>query len=367
MNKASLALNNLPNIANKTGWPWSEQSLVPDNLAKELPKISIITPSFNQGRYLEETIRSIVLQNYPNYQLIIIDAGSTDETLDVIRKYEPWISYWVSEKDRGQSHAILKGLDQVTGDIVNWINSDDICAPGAFYAIASAFDLKKYDVLCGRCNFIEDTIDNVVLRDERMGVSNDVGNTLITRNINQPSAFFRAEVMKMLRVDEQFHYAMDLDMWFRYIITKGQTRVKLVDDLLTFFRLHGASKSVAEADKFQNDINKVYYNILLGAKQPRNILFFAQSIIQDFHKFVPVPYTINIPIKELNSFFSSFAFRAAQFYYEKGKYDEARTALKLGVESDIAEQFKNTHLPLIQRLQLPNSVISVLRRVKNWM
>lgn len=115
----------------KSGWPWTDValSIVPPN-GVEYPKITLVTPSFNQGEFIEETIRSVLLQNYPNLEYIIIDGGSTDDTVAIIKKYEKYISYWISEKDKGQSEAINKGLKIATGEIFNWLNSDDYYAPG---------------------------------------------------------------------------------------------------------------------------------------------------------------------------------------------------------------------------------------------
>src|SRR4029077_16981552 len=104
------------------------------------PKISIVTPSFNQGRFLEETILSVLNQNYPNLEYIVIDGGSTDETVEVIRRYEDRIPFWVSEKERGQVHAINKGLEKCTGDIFGFVNSDDVYLPGTFAAVAQYFE-----------------------------------------------------------------------------------------------------------------------------------------------------------------------------------------------------------------------------------
>src|SRR4051794_29425295 len=103
------------------------------------PKISVITPSFNQAPFLEETILSIINQDYPNLEYIVIDGGSTDKSVDIIRKYEEKITFWVSEKDNGQSEAINKGFEKATGDIVCWINSDDILLPHALIKVANFF------------------------------------------------------------------------------------------------------------------------------------------------------------------------------------------------------------------------------------
>jgi len=109
----------------------------------------LITPSFNQGADIEETIRSVLLQGYPNLEYIIIDGGSSDETVDIIKKYAPWITYWVSEPDQGQSDAINKGLARATGEWVNWLNSDDFLLPGALSALVAAGELNSRRILAG--------------------------------------------------------------------------------------------------------------------------------------------------------------------------------------------------------------------------
>jgi len=103
-------------------------------------KISILMPSYNQGPYLEAAIRSVLTQDYPNKELIVIDGGSTDESREIIKRYESELAYWVSEPDRGQAHALNKGLAHATGDIVGWLNSDDCYLPGAFRRVARAFE-----------------------------------------------------------------------------------------------------------------------------------------------------------------------------------------------------------------------------------
>ena len=293
------------------------------------PKISIITPSFNQGRYLEETILSIISQDYPNYELIIIDAGSSDNTVEVIRKYEPWITYWVSEKDRGQSHAIRKGLAQATGDIINWINSDDLCAPGAFYHIAAEFDLGTHDVLCGYCDYFLNDIEHLDKRNERMGVFATVGDTLLRCHMNQPSTFFKASVFRDLDIDEDFHYTMDVDLWYRYLLMAGQSRIMLSDKLLTYFRLHSTSKTVSEFDKFEGDVTKVYYNVLASLRQPAALLDFVKLTIPDLSNFKPKKYRIGVSVDEVKVFIRNHAWRAMIYYNEIRDYRSAQECLRI--------------------------------------
>src|SRR5438552_11628422 len=119
-----------PPPSGKTGWPWTEESVPSpngDEPAGGAPtRVSIITPSFNQGRFIEETIRSILLQGYPNLEYFVFDGGSTDNSVEIIKKYSPWIDFWVSEPDRGQSAAINRGLRMGSGSHATWINSDDM-------------------------------------------------------------------------------------------------------------------------------------------------------------------------------------------------------------------------------------------------
>jgi len=140
-------LNDLPSsFTGKVGWPWTEESpqlsdTMPDG--RPWPKISIVTPNYNYGQFLEETIRSVLLQGYPNLEYIIIDGGSTDNSIEIIKKYEKWLAYWISEPDRGQSHAINKGLKMASGEWFNWINSDDLLMPHALKTLIKISQIAK--------------------------------------------------------------------------------------------------------------------------------------------------------------------------------------------------------------------------------
>jgi glycosyltransferase involved in cell wall biosynthesis len=322
-----------------------------------LPKISIITPSFNQGNFLEETILSVITQEYPNYELLIIDGGSVDNTSDVINKYKDYITYWVSEKDRGQSHAIQKGLERVTGDIVNWINSDDLLAPGALYAIAREFDLSRFDVLCGYCDYFINTLDKLDKRNERMKLFDTVGHTLLNVHINQPSTFFKTSVLKALSVDEQFRYTMDVDLWYRFLLEKGHQKVQFSDSLLSYFRLHDKSKTVAENPYFLDEIHRVFYNIAKALNLSPVIINYLLTNVQSSNNFSPRPYVIGVPREELREFIRGVAWAGLAHYNSAGNKKAARECLSIAYNH--GQQISNVFLrQVVRQYLMPSFFIS---------
>ena len=237
----------------RVGWPWTGGTKLPKNVPnpKSLPRISIVTPSYGQGEFIEETIRSVLLQGYPNLEYIVMDGASKDNTVEIVKKYEEYLAYWVSEQDRGQSHAINKGIDRCTGEIFNWVNSDDVLMPGALWAVADAWSKKPGCIVSGDTEFFD---DSGVLRCEKAS-----GQTL--HNFvrfweadgfgwSQPSTFVPLFDLKALGgIREDLRYCMDYNMMVR-LLQKG-TEVVYANETLALFRLHSASKTVGEKRDFR--------------------------------------------------------------------------------------------------------------------
>lgn len=217
----------------------------------ELPKISVITPSYNQGQFIEETITSVLDQNYPNLEYIIIDGGSKDESVDTIKKYESQLSYWVSEPDKGQTDAINKGLHKATGEIVAWLNSDDIYEPGTLHKIAEAYEANPdAEVFLGDVqSFFPDGRTEVwVNQFEPEDFMNRV-------SIHQPGVFWKRELHDRYGfLDESFYYLMDYDLWARLMFN---CRLVKLDSVLTRFRVHDEAKTGQNPIGLYDDYRRV--------------------------------------------------------------------------------------------------------------
>jgi glycosyltransferase involved in cell wall biosynthesis len=181
-----------------------------------LPKVSIVTPSYNQARFLERTILSVLNQGYPNLEYIIIDGGSTDGSVDIIRKYEKHLTYWESQPDRGQSHAINKGFERATGDYVGWQNSDDLYYPGALIKLARVAARRKPPIINGHL-FIADA-DNKIFRQVYYTPMDRRKLTVVKASIPNQVALFRRDVLERHGfLKEEMRYCMDLELWSRLL------------------------------------------------------------------------------------------------------------------------------------------------------
>jgi len=182
----------------------------------QLPIISIVTPSYNQGSYLEETILSVLEQGYPALEFFIFDGGSTDGSLDIIQKHQDQLTFWESKPDRGQSHAINKGFRMASGEIVAWLNSDDLLAPGALKVVAQAWQQNPgVGLITGQTEIIDQAgkpTGNI------FGSEPNVINSLLSSEnpVSQPSTFFSTSALKEVGfLDETLHMSMDWDLWLR--------------------------------------------------------------------------------------------------------------------------------------------------------
>lgn len=205
-----------------------------------MPKFSIITPSFNQAAYLEETILSVINQNYKDFEYIIIDGGSEDGSREIIKKYEKHLAYWVSVKDSGQSEAINKGLRVAKGTIITWLNSDDVFEPRALERAAAMFDddSSAFAIHGKSIVFGEGIKDNLVGPDEDL-LPHEY---LPFMRFPQPSSFFRKEVFDACQpLDEALHYSMDFELVVKAVLL-GYA-FKRSNIVFSRYRLHNQSKS----------------------------------------------------------------------------------------------------------------------------
>jgi glycosyltransferase involved in cell wall biosynthesis len=213
----------------------------------DLPLVSIVTPSFNQGRFLEATIQSVLAQDYPRVEYLVIDGGSTDDSVAVIRQYVDRLAYWHSQPDRGQAHAVNQGLGRATGDILGWLNSDDLLAPGTVQKAVRVFQSQpEIDVVYGRLARIDDAgrpVPTPVLPKDRVefGLNFVIGECIV----NQPGAFWRRRIMERVGLlDERLNYSLDYEYWIRMALA-GAT-FKRLDPVVASFRLSQGSKTVGQ-------------------------------------------------------------------------------------------------------------------------
>lgn len=257
-----IEVNTLPVVDNqKHGWPWIEDNKL---ISKDIydrdvwPIISIVTPSFNQGQFLEETIRSVLLQGYPNLEYIIIDGGSTDGSIEIIKKYEPWISCWVSEEDDGQAAAINKGFNLASGEILAWLNSDDLYLKGTLHEIGRFFlHHKDVDLVYGGCQKISSK--GKILNIEK-ATNYDFQKLLMHNIIAQPSAFFTKRFFSETGpLNEKMRYCFDVELWVKGSLS---FRYKNHPKIFSKFRYHDDSKTVSQNLRMSKEASEVSIGVL---------------------------------------------------------------------------------------------------------
>jgi glycosyltransferase involved in cell wall biosynthesis len=221
-----------------------------------LPLVTIVTPSFNQAPFLGAAIESVLSQDYPRIEYIVLDGGSTDGSVEVIRRYETRLAAWVSEPDRGQTEAINRGFGMARGEILAWLNSDDVYLPGAAsQAVAFLQAHPEIGMVHGAAYYVDEAGVPVA-----RFPSSDTNHKELRRGaprIAQQASFFRSSAWKMVGpLDPTFYYAMDYDLWIRI---SAVTPLAFVPRMWAGFRLHGASKSMTVASRCWPEMMRVHF------------------------------------------------------------------------------------------------------------
>lgn len=222
------------------------------------PKISIVTPSYNQGQYLEDTILSVLGQRYPNLEYMIYDAESTDNTVEIIKRYETKLAYWVSEKDKGQADAINKGFANSTGEILMWLNSDDILMPNVLQFIADQYKLKGDGIFYGNCIHFNELPNGEVrcsgsdVRKAFKKIPLELADTII-----QPSSFWSKKVwLENGILDEKFHFGFDWEWFLR--AKKNNITFYSIDKVISLYRFHDEHKTGVGGSERHEELFKIY-------------------------------------------------------------------------------------------------------------
>jgi len=211
---------------------------------RTLPKITVVTPSYNQGAFLEGTIRSVLDQGYPSLEYSIIDGGSTDDSVSIIKRYENRLAYWESEKDRGQGHAINKGFSRATGDILGWLNSDDVLEPGALHTVAEqAARFPGAGAFVGHGRIIDVAGEQIYYKEPAELTFEGFCRWMDGGDFMQPSCFFRRSTWEAAGpLDESIHIALDVDLWLRMV---KKVDFRRIDELLSTSLSHENAKTTA--------------------------------------------------------------------------------------------------------------------------
>lgn len=307
---------------------------------QELPKISILTPSYNQGQYIEQTIQSVLSQNYPNLEYIVIDGGSTDNTVEILKKYDKQITYWVSEKDRGQSHAINKGIEKCTGVLFNWLNSDDYLEPGALHKIAKTYLETGANIIVGTTK-----IHNVQTGETSEIITKEfdsLGKTISRINFWQPSCYLLlGDVKKVGQVTEEQHYGMDTEMYIKILLMKGHKGIKVIPDVVSHYRIHEASKTGSQLDKFHGDTSSIFHQLALSVGDKKNAnkienIIAKDQIVKDYKISLPFTYEVN----DVKSSCENRIYNFLNIYYnDKSISNEEIQALCYNLDTTLLEPF----------------------------
>jgi len=307
---------------------------------------------------LEQTIQSVLDQNYPNVEYIIIDGGSKDASVSIIKKYEKHLKYWVSEPDRGQTHAINKGFSKATGQIFNWLNSDDYYVDNVFEKVNSHFQNPEVDVVMGKSLLFDHHTGHQKLT-KGGHLFSSLERTIGDALLDQPSAFFRTTAFsKLIPLDEEFRFLMDRVMWVKYLITQGTDAVKKVDETFVNFRLHESSKTVSEKNGFLLERNGIYASL-------SSYLGNAEQFKVAFDELACTRHPIQWPIEIINfdslRAISEFIFVCAQEKYAEADFNKSRRIMDTLNPAKLSPTTQKHYRQLKHKLRIPNFLIAWIR------
>jgi glycosyltransferase involved in cell wall biosynthesis len=326
------------------------------------PKITIVTPSFNQAEYLEQCIESVLSQNYPNLEYIIIDGGSTDKSVEIIKKNEKHLKYWISEPDLGQSDAINKGLKLVTGEIFNWLCSDDYLENGALKLIGETFSNSNIDVISGNIRVFDHLGMNIISNGTK--IEDSLQKTLALSVNVQPSTFFRTKFITQANgINNLLHYFMDKELWMKYLLYNGQDKFYYLDNLIAHYRIQQDSKTHKEMDNemlrpdsgFKIDNNTIYYSLATQTDliaQSKLIKTFTNTLLPDY------TFSIKLDSKKqeiIRSSIQYYLYNEAKKWFYKGQKKKALRILIHIKTSFLDNQTKNDYYYLLRK-----SIISII-------
>lgn len=283
------------------------------------PKISIVTPSFNQAQFLEETIQSVLNQNYPNLEYIIIDGGSSDGSVEIIKKYEKYLHFWISEKDEGHGHALNKGFSHTSGEIMAWINSDDKYTPWSFKTVAEIFTLFPYvNWIVGFNSWWNATGAMIsVARIPKNIYDFLLGNYCW---IQQESTFWRRSLWEQSGgyINQNYRYMVDGELWTRFFL---YTDLYSVDCILSGYRYHQTNRATMMYQSCLQEMDQAIK--IMRQKCSKKVLQNSTklNIIRKIKKCIPLSQYVPLSKYRHNIFFPS-ALRASCYkniYYEHEK------------------------------------------------
>ncbi len=290
------------------------------------PKITIVTPSLNQASYIEQTIDSVLSQDYPNLEYIVIDGGSQDGSVDIIKKYAKHLTYWESQKDRGQSHAINKGIFRATGTIFNWLNSDDWLAPKALLEVAAAFKNETVTLYSGNIQYYDQS-KNQLLPAEGSRMDVDLVRFIAYGAQVQPSTFYKMSfVQRVGGLNELLHFCMDKELYLKYLLLNATSGIYTNTATIANFRQHSAAKS-ANYKPFLEETALIYWGLasFLDLDKQRKLLagFVADKNILKSYQFSVPGLSELVRPEDYDSIFAHFIYALAEGWFYSKNYCRA--------------------------------------------